>query len=960
MNDLIQKSIEQLPEILRNKISSQWLDFVEAGGHEGLSDVTLEQLVIVWAASPQSAQYCLRYPCLLREWQLGDGSLPALSIDSYKDDCQRLVSDLTDEAQIKKVLRDFRNQEMLRIAWRDIAGLDELNNTLQALSTLAESMLQVALEWLTARHVEKYGHARTSGGDIQNLVVIGMGKLGGRELNFSSDIDLIFAYQEAGETDGTRSLSNEDYFRRLIQDLVSVLNEPTADGFVFRVDTRLRPFGSSGPLAMHFAALEQYYQVHGREWERYAWIKARPVAGDLAAGNTLLKLLQPFIYRRYLDYGAFDAMREMKDLIEQQIKRKRLSHNIKLGAGGIREIEFIVQVFQLIHGGRHPELRSRQLRKVLPALAELGFISDDSVQQLDAAYVFLRKLENRLQAYADQQTHVLPEKDTGHAAIALAMGFPGWHQTVAAIDAHRLHVHDQFDRVFAAPQTRTCDGDPQTELMALWQETLPEETAEALLQDEGFSEPDSILELLSKFRDGIRYRADGEQSHRRLNRCVIMLIAAASGTENPDIVLERLLRVLRAIAGRSNYVALLVENPMALSQLVRLCAASPWITEQIVQSPMLLDSLLDARQLYSPPLKHALQEELQSFVSQAAENDIEQKMNLLRRFKQTSVLRVAAADVSDVMPLMVVSDRLTDIAEVVVEHALKEAWAQTIDRHGQPLLPNGNVAGFLVIAYGKFGGIELGYSSDLDLVFVHDGQSECLSDGQRPVSHEAFFTRLGQRIIHWLNTYTPAGRAYEVDMRLRPSGQSGLLVTSFDALENYQHEKAWVWEHQALVRARAICGSSVLKDRFNRLRHQILVKPRDEQTLRRDVIEMREKMRTALEKKIPRQFDLKQGVGGIADIEFIVQYNALRWASKYPKLIQYSDNIRILEALGSNKIWTVEQTETISEVYRKYRSHKHRLALQELPAHIPDELYIDEREQVALCWKRELNISTEK
>ncbi len=957
MTDIVQQQIGQLPEILRSQVSRDWQALVESGGHEGLKPALLEDLVHVWAASPQTAHYCLREPRLLREWQQDDGHLPPADVEGYGRMFGQALAQATSKNEAKQALRKLRNREMLRIAWRDIAGQDELDETLAALSGLADAAAGAALDWLVEHYRERFGIARDAQGQELRLVIIGMGKLGGGELNFSSDIDLIFTYPEPGQTDGPRSLTTEEYFRRIAQELVALLNEPTADGFVFRVDTRLRPFGNSGPLVMHFGAMEQYYQSHGREWERYAWIKARPIAGDIAAGEELLELLRPFVYRRYLDYGAFDALREMKAMIVQEIRRKGMENNIKLGAGGIREIEFMVQVFQLIHGGRHEDLRCRRLREVLPALVRHGLLPEQAAKALDDAYVFLRRLENRMQAYADRQVHELPEHDQPRAALALAMHSPGWHDALGVIQAYRDHVHELFDRVFVAPQVQSDDDDPQARLVALWRGGMPEDAALKLLSSEGYNQAPRALEQIDHLRDGIRYMTVGEQSRRRLDRCVVLLLSAAAQQEQSEIVLERLFEVLRAIAGRSNYVALLVENPTALSQLVRLCAASPWISGQVAQSPVFLDFMLDPRQLYAPPLRDGLVGELQAMSAQADADDVEQQMEILRRFKHSAVLRVAAADVSNAMPLMVVSDRLTEIAEVVVGHCLKQAWRQTARKHGEPRKADGSIAGLLVIAYGKFGGFEMGYGSDLDLVFVHDGEAQSSTDGERPVSHAVFFARLGQRIIHWLSTYTPAGRAYEVDMRLRPSGQSGLLVTGFDALEGYQRDSAWTWEHQALVRARPVAGEAALRERFLALRQEILSNRREPAALRKDVIEMREKMRTALEKREAGRFDLKQGRGGIADIEFIVQYNVLRWTGEHPQLAEYPDNIRIIERLVSSGLWDGEDGETLCEAYRHLRREMHRLSLQEQPSLIASDNLLQEREFVELCWQRYLEQS---
>ncbi len=953
-----QTAIDALPASLRARVQQQAEDFFARAADVQLPVALVQQLPSVWATSPFVAGLCLRYPYWLGEFSTDEGvGTPAP--ENYSKLAYEAVAQAEDIPSLKRVLREIRQQCMLRLAWRDLADLDDLDTTLNGLSAMADALVDAALNWLEIQQIERHGQPLDSKGQPIRLVVLGMGKLGGRELNFSSDIDLIFAYSEAGQTDGPKPLSHEQYFRALAQQLVQVLNERTEHGFVFRVDTRLRPFGDSGPLVMHFAAMEQYYQLHGREWERYAWIKARPIAGDLAEGARLMDHLRPFVYRRYLDYSVYDSLRDMKGMIERETIRKGMQANIKLGRGGIREIEFIAQVYQLIRGGQDRALQARGLRRVLSLLGHSDLLPDAAITELDSAYVFLRRLENRMQAYADHQTHDLPRDSLAREALALAMGFDAWETLEAETARVRESVYGHFRGVFGSTTGEAGEaGDGESErasikaLRVLWLGQSDASQAEVLLSELGYEDGEQSLKDLTALRESGRFRNLGETARRRINDCVPLLIQAAAQTASPSLVLRRMLKLLQALSGRTTYVALLVENPTAIPQLARLCAASTWIAEEMVQHPMLLDSLLDPRILYSPPRRPELQQDMADQIAQIAADDLESLMDHVRRYKQLAVLRVAAADVSNAVPLMVVSDHLTEIAEVVLEHALSVTESQLQQRHGLPVRADGTQAGFAVLAYGKFGGIELGYGSDLDLVFVHDGESTASTDGDRAVSHDVYFNRLGQRLIHFLSAFTPAGRVYEVDMRLRPNGESGLLVPNFDALASYQREHAWTWEHQALVRARPVAGSHELADRFNVLRQEILCRSRDAQQLRQAVIDMREKMRKSLEQREAGMLDLKQGSGGIADLEFVTQYFVLRSSQQYPELARYTDNIRILDALGECGLWSPEDVQAMSDAYRAMRKQIHLVALQASPALVPEAMFADEVGQVRDLWQR--------
>ncbi|MEO7557761.1 MAG: bifunctional [glutamate--ammonia ligase]-adenylyl-L-tyrosine phosphorylase/[glutamate--ammonia-ligase] adenylyltransferase, partial [Gammaproteobacteria bacterium] len=858
-------------------------------------------------------------------------------------------------------LRQIRTREMLRIAWRDLAGWAGLDETLADLSALAAACIDSALDKLHTWQSQELGVPKSAAGIAQSLVVIGMGKLGARELNFSSDIDLIFAYPEDGETQGKkRRLTNEEYFVRLAQRLGNALAAHTADGFVYRVDTRLRPFGDSGPLALSFAAMEEYYQNHGREWERYALIKARAVAGDIVQGGRLLNSLLPFVYRRYLDFGVFESLRGMKEMIVRETQRRGLRDNIKLGPGGIREIEFIGQLFQLIRGGRDAHLQEPGILRVLGYLGQAQHLAVHVAQELSDAYIFLRRAENRLQEFADEQTHALPADDLEQTRLALSMNYPDWDAFRHALEQHMECVHTHFEQIFAAPQLESQSNPRQSaggDLTALWQGVMDEAQADKLLVARGFDDAGEALRLLNQLRQGYHYRALSERGRRRMDSLMPLLLAEVSRAEQPAATLMRVVNLIETIAQRTAYLALLAENPLALAQLVKLCAASPWISALLTRHPLLLDELLDARSLYTPLDRAGLESELRQNLLRIPQDDLEQQMEALRHFKQVHVLRVAAADTAGVMPLMIVSDHLTALAELILQQVLSLAWRHLTARHGAPgCTINGQPyrPGFAIVAYGKLGGIELGYGSDLDVVFLHDSTGERQrTAGPKSIDNAVFFARLGQRIIHILNAHTPAGVLYEIDMRLRPSGASGLLVSSLESFADYQQTQAWTWEHQAWVRARVVAeqGANSIAARFEQLRRTTLQRVRDEAALRAEVHDMRERMRAAKRTCKPGSFDLKQDPGGIVDIEFMVQYGALLWAHDQPALLTFTDNIRLLQGFAATGRMSVADVQLLSDAYRVYRAAAHRCALQDEPICAGEDEFRDYRDGVIRIWQ---------
>jgi glutamate-ammonia-ligase adenylyltransferase len=941
-----------LPDELSVLVTRHWQRFQEAG--HALPDALLKDLPRVWAGSDYVAEQFAR-DAELGAWLAASPLKRRLDPVAVAGEVRRQVLACDDEESLKAVLRQLRQRHMVRLIWRDICGLGDYHTTVADLSLLADTLIATALERLHGWACERSGVPVDEQGRPVELVVLAMGKLGARELNLSSDIDLIFAYEHEGEIkQGSRDLSHHQFFLRLGQQLIKALDQNTADGFVFRVDMRLRPWGKSGALAIGFDAMENYYETQGREWERYALIKMRPVAGDMAAGERLIERLNPFVYRRYIDYGAFESLREMKGLIEREVNRKGIQADVKLGAGGIREVEFIVQAFQLIRGGQLPALREPNLIKVLPLLGEQGLLPEDVIEELRGAYVFLRNVEHRLQAVEDRQTQRLPDDDLGWQRLTFAMGFSAQAAFERALRRQREQVRYHFSQVIVESKQQAEVNEGDRELLDLWHGEMDDPQAVAYLAAAGVQEPDEVLALLVQLRRSRSVENMQRISRERLDRLMPLLLEALGYQSGGAVAAARLIAFVEAVVRRSAYIALLVENPGALAQLVKLSGASPWIAERLARHPVLLDELLDVSTLYSPPARAALDDELRQQLLRVPEDDLEQQMEVLRNFKQAHLLRVAASEVTGVLPLMKASDYLTWLAESILNQVVMLAWEPLVERHGRPTRGEGQPCDpdFVVVGYGKLGGIELGHNSDLDLVFLHDATANGMTDGEKPVSNEQFYARLGQRIVHILSTRTMSGQLYEVDTRLRPSGSAGLLVSSVEAFHRYQRHDAWTWEHQALVRARVVAGCSRAGQRFERIRHEVLCQPRQPDALRDDVLAMREKMVGHLAPHRAGQFHLKQDPGGIVDIEFMVQYGVLRWASSHGELTRFTDNVRLLETLAALELMPAQDAGLLREAYLAYRSAAHRASLRKVKSIVDDTEFRDLREGVRAIWKQ--------
>ena len=782
-----------------------------------------------------------------------------------------------DEALFKQSLRRLRERVLMRVMARDLVAHAPLEEICGTMSELAEVTISAALDWLGAAE----------------LVVVGMGKLGGRELNVSSDIDLVFLHPRVAAAERLEAPA-----RRLIRLLADV----TEDGLVFRVDMRLRPYGDSGPLVCSYDFLEQYFVSQGREWERYAWIKARAFTG--ADADELAKIVRPFVYRKYLDYATLDAMRGLHAEVRRDVERRELAEHVKLGPGGIREIEFIAQALQLIRGGRDAALTVRPTLAVLNVLGQRNQLPPAAVRELSDAYVFLRRVEHALQYLDDAQRHDLPEDAEDQRRVARMLGFGEWPALSAELARHRTAVTRHFNSVFAerkAPSEAPWPDHPQ----------------------------------LAALRTSQRYASLPADSRRRLDRVVPALAQAAARTPNAEATLSRGIAFLEAIASRAAYLALLAEHPDALERVARIIGASSWAAEFLTRHPLLLDELLDDRLLYAPPELDSLAASLRTRLAEHA-GDTERRMNLLREAHQAQVFRLLAQDLAGHLTVERLADHLSALADLMLELAIDCAWGDLTRKHRD------DAPRFAVIGYGKLGGKELGYASDLDIIFLYDDPSDQAAES---------YARLAQRVNTWLSSRTTSGILFETDLELRPSGASGLLVSPLAAFADYQAERAWVWEHQALTRARFCAGDRAVGEGFERIRIDVLTRARDPAPLAREIVAMREKMHAAHPNK-SELFDLKHDRGGMIDIEFAVQFLVLANAHRYRDLTGNLGNIALLQMAAGHSLIDAALAERCRTAYREFRRLQHGLRLNGAPyARVPRAEVAAHVEAVRELWE---------
>jgi len=896
-------------------------------------------LALVWCASDFIASWCIRHPkpfvTMLKTGRL-ERNISETDWLQYRAE---LVAVSVDEKSLDRELREFRQRCMVQIAWRDIAGLAEVEETIAMLSRLAEVCLQVALvqhqKWLA----ERAGTPRNAAGDESHIICLGLGKLGGGELNFSSDIDLIFAYSDSGQTDGSKVMDNQAFFTRLVQKVVGSLDRVDASGFVFRTDLRLRPNGESGPVVLSFAAMEHYYQTHGRDWERYALIKARVVAGVESVGKELTDLLRPFVYRKYLDYSAFDSIREMKHLIERQLGSGGVEDDVKLGRGGIREIEFLVQNFQLIRGGREQRFRTQSLYQAVEVLVEQELMDKRNVERMIAAYRFLRNTEHRLQMVADRQTQTLPSDETERLRLAVSMGFADWNAYLTKLDHHRDFVQGIFNDALTDPVDVKTDSDLDT-LSAIWQRETTGEQAVVALQQLGIERAEECLKLLQQFYGGKLYQAYASIERQRLDRLMPLVLKQVVGSRQGFRTVSAFISIVEAIGRRSVYLSLLIENPLALQQLLKLCSASPWISRHIGRHPVVLDELIQPLESALAQTKEELDTALKARLAEVEIGDEEARLNALREFYHARVLRIAAGDVSGKFDTERIHLSLTHLAQVLLQYVLDDALRIVEKKQGKP---PGEIG---IIAYGKFAGSELGYHSDLDIVVCFEPAADASA-----TAAEYYFSRVGQKLVHLISTRTQAGFLFELDMRLRPSGRSGTLVTSLKGFAEYQENSAWVWEHQALVRARMVVGSAAMQKKFETIRRIILTKQRDVADLAKEIVDMRNRMREANSESDESLFDLKLDSGGIVDIEFLLQYLVLSSASAHPELLLPRSTNALISAAANAGLMAEEDAVFLGKTYIEYLRSALHCKLMDQPVRIAQDEMQAERQRVKQIWQ---------
>ena len=931
------------PEVLISAdVRSRWEDFASVNPLSEQVATRAEQLQSLWQQSPFCARVCVQYPDILEELASLEQSSPHHPVVDYGKILRSLTANIVDEDQFKQNLRRFRNAELVKICWQDLVLQVDAFHILRELSALADACVCVSADWLRTRLVEKHGEPITADGDIAHLVVIALGKLGGRELNFSSDIDVMFCFSGSGTTNGARSIDNQQFFIFLAQQLIHFLSDITADGFVYRVDCRLRPFGESGPLVVNFNHLEDYYQAHGREWERYAFIKARVVYGSDRDRELFKKVVAPFVYRKYIDFGVIDTLREMKHMIAEQVAKARYQNNIKLGAGGIREIEFIAQFFQLVNGGRNTRLQTQHIEDALQEIEHAGYLTQADVRALTRSYIFLRCVENRLQMRNDEQTHVLPADQEVMLTLAQSMNYASIDEFMRVLQLCLNRVSKIFAQISEAEASPEQGDDIYTQYWDLMS-AANEDDSQINFESSEFKDFEHIHKKLVELKKTPAYKSQDAAGRERLNVFMPIFLRRLQQVESPAMVMDRLLLLIGKILRRSAYLVLLSENSVALDQLVEVVSSSPWIGTHLTAYPLLLDELVASSRDDFEFSKQEIEQQFNNEVLQQAQSDYEHTLEHVRMFKHARELRVACADVQDKLSIMKVSDQLSWTAEAIVNGCLRYLEKQF----------DASVANDMaVIAFGKLGGIELSYGSDLDLVYVAQNERDANYPADAKVPYFVKISKQAQRLTQMLTLQTISGKLYDVDTRLRPDGESGPIVAQFDFLRQYYESRAWMWEIQALVRARCIAGSEEVCRQFQALREATICQSRDAHELAQQVVEMRTKMLATKGSKSADIFDLKNDEGGITDIEFMVQYAVLAHANQDASLCEFSDNVRLLERLAGGRFISESMAGELTDIYCRYRNRTHRLALQAQTTKIAHTEYASERKVVRNYWQQ--------
>jgi glutamate-ammonia-ligase adenylyltransferase len=918
-----------LPAVLQTQVEHAFLSL--AADHDLLIQHPrlFADLPQVLAASDFVANALVTFPALCQDLVISGDLLtayPRMAHHYYLAQLQHHCATCGQESELALRLRYVRAREMVRIAWRDIVGAATLTETLANLTACADAIVRYALSRLTAWYQLRYGIPVSENQKPQQLIVIALGKLGGGELNFSSDIDIVFCYGELGWVHGgEHGLSNDDFFTRLARALIKLLNDMTSVGFVYRVDVRLRPHGQAGPLVLSFSALEHYLLEQGRDWERFAYIKARILTGEKNQRKQLLHIIHAFVYRRYLDYGTLQALRELNCIVTRQFKISEVTNDIKRGWGGIRELEWFVQVFQLIHGGRQSKLRIPGTRRALERLGLLHHLTAEKVRACKEAYHFLRKVEHALQMRRDEQTYQLPMTEVAQAQVLVSLGMTNWRELEEQLKYHTGIVAGYFNRLIAKPRARH-------ELLHKTQESSESSAATALTNSQ-------------------RYRHLSAVAKERFLRVLPMLLQEVAATPDPEQTLLRIINLIEAVMARSTYLALLWENPEGLHFIVLLVSQSAWVSEQLVAYPQHLVDLITWMQ--TPSI--ASEQDLRSAWAQewldVPEDDVDGQMNALRTFQHAQILKIAASELVSELPASACSAGLATVADLVLEEVYWQA-----NLYFQQRLKSAVPTRFAIIVYGRLGSREMNYHSDLDLVFLHDDDGcDVETDSGKRLTEAEFYARLGQRMIHLLATRTAAGVLYNVDTRLRPSGRAGLLVSHINAFTAYQQQEAWVWEHQALIKARGCCGDLSLLTQFEHIRTHTLAQPRDHDLIATEISAMADKMRENQLTAQPEQFDLRLSPGGCLDIEFLTQYAVLCYAHQEATLLTPRDTIGLLKELAAKQLISATDATDLINSYSFYQQQLHNCALTKSSTTVSQASVGDYPRRVISIWQRYFN-----
>ena len=908
-------------------------------GYDELFRTQLENLSI--ASSYALNQLC-RTPALLDNLH----RLKQFNLDQHE--LTQACEQVQEVTKTQKILRQHRHAKLIEIIYLDVIDNIPLKLVLRHLSDLADQLIRCALTAAEMQLIAKHGQPVDPDGNPITLNIIAMGKLGGRELNFSSDIDLICSYANEGDLTGYGHLAYQEFFTRVVKLFTKLLNDTTEDGFVYRVDLRLRPWGNSGPVALHHMALEHYYQLHGREWEQYAMVKARMITGSDNDQQFIQSILKPFVYRKYHDYRVFEGLAGLKDQIDRQAKLKNMHDNIKVGNGGIREIEFFVQAFQILKGGRNNRLQSQQIFTCFDILQTQNIVTSKTIEELREAYVFLRQLENKIQMIADEQSHSCPQNQLIQSRIAYSMNFSDWQSVQKVLDEHRTKVSHHFTELFK----RDTGTDNDINISDVFSEEKPDNQQIELLESYNLNHTEEISQKLTGFLTSNAWGFMSARAKQRFSNLLPDLLKSISQTKNHLILFDRLLNLFSSIAGRSVYFELLHQNSHLLEKLIHLFNRSEWIAQEVAQYPMLLEYLIQPDSNDDKFDREKIANNLKIQLDNVA-GDTELELDILRLFKREQTIVIAIAELSEQITPLAVSQYLTELAEVVLHAVYQLASDALQNQYGLPQCTVDGVirdANFAIIGYGKLGGHEMHYQSDLDVIFLHDSAgNEQITNGKKSIDNSVYFARLAQKIISMTSILTSSGKLYEIDSRLRPEGASGLLVTSDHAYLQYQLNKAWTWEHQALVRARHVGGSPRLKQIFQEMRQSILSIERDGQKLKQDITEMRAKINQSKSPTEGDQRNLKSSKGCMVDIEFMVQYWVLLHANKVSSISIYSDNISVIKELFRLNLISSQQSQLV-DIYQTYHRWLHRTVLQNNPAEIALEKIAAEVEHVNNCW----------